>query len=134
MHDDGRILPPTARNIWTQLLEKVPNPEHCLTGVESIQVFAQATEAAENLGRPLYEDLVRSRRAALQGARERKRLSFESRQRSIERIGLPSVRQHRLKALAQEEAHWRTESESHDHAHGELIPRLVLRVEGLGNG
>jgi hypothetical protein len=47
--------------------------------------------------------------------------------------GLPAVRQHRLKAIAQEEALWRTESESHDRANAELIPRLVVRVEGLGN-
>lgn len=133
MHDDGRTLPPTARNIWTQLLERVPGPERCLSGVESIHVFKQSTEAAERLGRPLYEDLVRSYRGTLQGALERRRMSFESRRRSIERIGLPAVRQHRLKAIAQEEERWKAESDSDGHAHPELIARLVLRVEGLGN-
>jgi superfamily II DNA or RNA helicase len=133
MHDDGRILTPTARNIWTHLLEQAPSTNHCLSSFESIQVFAKATTAAEHLGHPLYEDLVRLHRSRLLGARERKQFAFESRRRAIKRIGLPAIRQRRLDAIAEEETLWQTESDSLDHAHPELIPRLILRVEGLGN-
>ena len=48
-------------------------------------------------------------------------------------IGLPAVRQYRLNELANEEKAWNLESESRPHAHPELVPRLILRVEGLGN-
>jgi SNF2 family DNA or RNA helicase len=35
--------------------------------------------------------------------------------------------------LDREEAAWRIESESRDQVHPELVPRLIIRVEGLGN-
>jgi hypothetical protein len=47
---------------------------------------------------------------------------------------LPAVRQHRLAELDKEETAWHLESESRTLVYPELIPRLILRVEGLGNG
>jgi superfamily II DNA or RNA helicase len=134
LHDDGRVLAPTARHLWSLLLEQMPNPGRYLDGDESTRIFAEVTSAAERYGHPLYEELLRSHQGRLGRERENKRYAFDARRRAIERIGLPAVRQHRLNELAKEETAWNLESESRAHVHPDLIPRLILRVEGLGNG
>jgi hypothetical protein len=133
VHDDGRVLSPTARHVWTLLLEQMASPGRYLDGAESDRVFAEVTAAAERHGHPLYEELMRFHRGRLERERENKRYAFDVRRRAIERIGLPAVRQHRLNELAKEEMLWSRESESRVHVHPELVPRLILRVEGLGD-
>jgi superfamily II DNA or RNA helicase len=134
LHDDGRVLFPTARHIWTLLLDQSPTPRSYLDGGESTRVFAVATTAAESHGHPLYEELLRFHHGQLDKEREKKRYAFDAQRRVIERIGLPAVRQHRLNEISREEAAWGIESESRDQVHPELVPRLIIRVEGLGNG
>jgi superfamily II DNA or RNA helicase len=133
LHDDGRVLAPTARHLWSLLLEQMPSPGRYLDGGESTRIFAEVTSAAERYGHPLYEELLRFHQGRLGRERENKRHAFDVRRRAIERIGLPAVRQHRLNELAKEETAWNLESESRAHVHPDLIPRLILRVEGLGN-
>jgi hypothetical protein len=134
LHDDGRTLSPTARHIWTLLLEQTPSPGRYLDGEESKRVFLAVTTAAERNGHPIYEELLQFHHKRLEREKENKRYSFEARRRAIERIGLPAVRQHRLAELDKEEMAWHLESESRTFVYPELIPRLVLRVEGVGNG
>ena len=133
VHDDGRVLSPTARHIWALLLEQMPGPGRYLDYGESARVFAEVTAAAERQGHPLYEELLRFHRGRLERERRNKDHAFEARRRAIERIGLAAVRQHRLNELAKEETAWNLESESRAHVHPDLIPRLILRLEGLGN-
>jgi hypothetical protein len=132
-HDDGRVLSPTARHVWNLLLEQMPTHCNYLAGSESARAFAEVTSAAERHGHPLYEELVRFHHDRLDKEREKNRYAFDVRRRAIERIGLPAVRQRRLNELDREEAVWRIESESRDQVHPELVPRLIIRVEGLGN-
>jgi hypothetical protein len=134
LHDDGRVLFPTARHVWILLLEQMPTPRSYLDGGESTKIFAEVTTAAEHHGHALYEELLRFQSSRLDKERGKKRYVFDARRRAIERIGLFAVRQHRLSEIACEETAWDIESQSHDQAHPELVPRLIIRVEGLGNG
>jgi hypothetical protein len=132
LHDDGRVLAPTARRVWELLLEELPESIRYLEGPESARVFAEVAGAAEEHGHRLYIELLRFHRRRLERERENKCHAFEARRRAIERIGLPAVRQHRLNELAREESAWRTEFEVRADVHPELTPRLILRVEGGG--
>jgi hypothetical protein len=104
-----------------------------LDPTESSRIFGEVTTAAESQGQPLYEELVRFHQGRLDREIENKRLAFDARRRAIGRIGLPAVRQHRLQELEKEETAWKLESEARRNVHPELVPRLILRVEGLGN-
>ena len=48
----------------------------------------------------------------------------------IERIGLPQVRHHRLDLLAHEERALQQQLEQTMEAYPEMVPLLVIRVEG----
>lgn len=130
LHEDGRVLPPTARHIWTLLLDQLTSPSLYLSTAESTQILTEATKAAEHFGRPLYEDLLQLHRKWLQSLRERNLHMSESRRKAIERIGLPGLRQH---AVGRRVSHENGQSDTQDSAQPELLPRLILRVEGLSN-
>jgi len=132
LHDDGRVLVPTARHIWELLLEDKPNSIRYLDARESARVFDEVAAAAEEYGHPLYGELLRFHRSRLDRERENKCHAFDARRRVIERIGLPAVRQHRLNELVKEEHASRSEFNARADVHPELIPRLLLRVEGGG--
>jgi hypothetical protein len=132
LQDDGRVLPPTARHIWDALLERCPAAARFLDSDGSARVFAEVTAAAEQQGHALYEELLHFHHGLLKRERENKRYAFEARRRATDRIGLPAVRQHRLTELAKEESEWSREFDARSRVHPELIPRLMLRVEGVG--
>ncbi|MCX6627951.1 MAG: hypothetical protein NTW28_10025 [Candidatus Solibacter sp.] len=115
------------------MLEQMASPGRYLDGGESNRVFAEVTTAAERHGHSLYEELMRFHHGRLERERKNKCYAFDARRRGIERIGLPAVRQHRLNELAKEETAWNLESQSRAHVHPELVPRLIIRVEGLGD-
>ena len=132
LHQDGRVLPPTSRRIWDLLIDNCPTPVSFLCSEESGRLHSEVSAAAEGQGHPLYEELIHFHRDSLRREQENKRYSFDARRRATERIGLQTVRLRRLTALAKEESEWTRDFDSRSSVHPELIPRLLLRVEGVG--
>jgi hypothetical protein len=128
LHEDGRILLPTARRIWDFLLSDTPEVQGHLSGSEALAVFDRQREAAEVQGKSEYEELVRLHRARLAGEREKRAYAFEARRRALDRIGLPAVRAHRLALLEREEQAWQGQLERQADVMPELVPVIVLRV------
>lgn len=56
-----------------------------------------------------------------------------ARRRTVERIGLPQVRNYRLNLLAQEERSFQEQLNQKAHAYPDMVPLLVIRVEGGGH-
>jgi hypothetical protein len=132
VHEDGRTLAPTARYVWDQILAEQPPVSGHLEGEASIVAFARAESVAREQGRQPYDELVQSHRLSLAQAREKGAFAFAARRRAVERIGLPAVRDHRVAQLAAEEAAWRSELDQKSMVSPELVPLLVLHVEGGG--
>lgn len=128
LHDDGRILLPTARFIWEQLLSDPPEMSGHLYGEPAHAAFAQLREAAEAHGKSHYETLVQAYQARLARAREKGAYAFAARQRAVEKVGLQTVRSHRLAQLAQEERTWREQLARLAEVQPELTPLLIAHV------
>jgi hypothetical protein len=130
VHDDGRVLGPTARHLWDRLLEeselKVGQP----AGPTAEDVFTAVKKAAESHGRATYEDLIRQHRDSIERERRKGDFAFQSRRRSVNRIGLPAVRARRMAELEAEERTWRKELERRSHIEPEMVPIIVVRVLG----
>jgi len=60
-------------------------------------------------------------------------LTFAARRRTIDRIGLPQVRDHRLTQLIQEQQTWREQMNQASEVSPELVPLLLIRVERRGS-
>ena len=94
---------PTARHIWDQLLAASTQVRSVLDTDVSQAAFEKLQSTAEEQGRPIYEALVQEHRARIAREREKADYAFAARRRTIDRIGLPQVRNYRLNLLTQEE-------------------------------
>jgi superfamily II DNA or RNA helicase len=134
--DDGRMLGPTARVVWDRLVgldaESVTTHPAALLGADAASAYAQARQRAEEAGRPLYDELLGMYRRGLENEKQKTLAAFTSRRRAIARIGLPQVRDHRLRQLAQEEVTFEREHTSRAAALPELRAIVMVRVAAIG--
>ena len=130
--EDGRIFTPTARRIWEQLLIETIQVTNYLPGDEGLAICRQAWKTIEQAGRAAYDELVLDYRNQLRREEEKREYAFASRRKAINRLGLPTVRQHRLAHLAQEESAWRQSSAARSGFTPDLDLLLLLQVKGLG--
>ncbi|MGC7846862.1 DEAD/DEAH box helicase [Desulforudis sp. 1088] len=128
--DNGKVYTPTARHIWDHLLVVNPIVRSNLDAASSKDVFEKLLRAAEEHGRPIYDALVQEHHARIAREREKAEYSFAARRRAIARIGLPQVRSHRLNLLDQEERSFREQIEKRARICPEIVPLLLIRVEG----
>lgn len=132
LHDDGRVLVPTARHIWNQLLTVSPKIQGHLAGDPAYEAFDRVKEVAESQGKTIYEELVQIHRERLTRERDKGTYAFAARRRSVERIGLPQVRDHRLAILEREEREWFAQLERRSQIIPEMVPLLLIRLDGGG--
>jgi superfamily II DNA or RNA helicase len=128
--DNGMVYMPTARHVWDQLLAASTQVRSILDAAVSQAAFAKLQNAAEEHGKPIYEALVQEHRVRIAREREKANYAFAARRRTVERIGLPQVRNYRLNLLAQEERSFQEQLDQKAHAYPEMVPLLVIRVEG----
>src|SRR5262249_2048711 len=130
-HDDGRILVPTARRIWDCLLEDRP-PVHQFGPMaerDVTELFLRLRSEAERQGQTAFDELHARHRQRLQREQDKGRYAFQVRREALNRIGLPEVRQHRLRKLEEEQRAWEAELRKRERVLPELQPVTVLRVE-----
>ena len=128
--DNGIVYMPTARHVWDQLL--TTNPVLCsiLDAEVSQTTFTKLQKIAEEHGKSIYGEIVQENQNRLAREREKADYVFAARRRTVERIGLPQVRNYRLNLLAQEEKAFQEQLEQKAHAYPEMVPVLMIRVEG----
>jgi hypothetical protein len=131
---NGKVYLPTARHIWDQLLVSEPaihgfmEPDAALTALEDWEI------AAEMHGKSIYDGLVQEHGTLIERKIEKAQYAFGARRNAIGRIGLPQVREHRLGSLALEEQEFDRQIEKQKQAHPEMVPLIVIRVEGADIG
>jgi hypothetical protein len=84
-------------------------------------------------GATVFEELAADHRQRLLRERKKGIHAFSSRRRSVERLGLPQVRAHRLRLLADEEHAWSDEIAAREAALPDLAAVIMLRVAPMGN-
>ena len=127
-HVDGRCLVPTAKRIWDEMLSGTVQVRGCVKGDEALSTFSGIVNTAEQHGRTVYDELLQLHRDRLVQEREKGEYAFAARRRTVERIGLPAVRKHRLARLDQEEQAWREQLERKSQVSPELVPLIVVQL------
>jgi len=128
--DNGMVYLPTARHIWDQLLTVSAQVRSTLDAETSQTILVQLQKAAEEHGKSIYDALAQEYRTRISHEQEKANYAFTARRKTIERIGLPQVRQHRLNLLASEERAFQIQLDQKAHTYPEMAPLLVIRVEG----
>ena len=130
VHDDGRCLIPTAWHIWDQLLTVFPGIDGYYNDSDFQEIFKRSFDIAENQGQVIYEQLLREHKTQLTKERQKAEYAFAARKKTIERIGLPEVRDHRLNLLLEEKKNWRDQMEKKSRVIPELTAILMIRIKG----
>jgi hypothetical protein len=102
-------------------------------GADVEDVFRRLRSEAERNGEDAFHELHARHQQRLKREQEKGRYAFEVRREALNRIGLPEVRQHRLKRLDEEQKAWAEELRKREQVLPELQPVILLRVEA-GNG
>jgi len=128
VHDDGRILQPTARFVWDELNAKPWRLCGVLPSNDLPDIFAKCEQAAREQGQEVYLQLRKRHLNQLQLEREKTEYSFRARRKLLSGIGLPEVRTHRLRQLLSEEEAWKRAFEMQKQALPELVSLTILRI------
>jgi superfamily II DNA or RNA helicase len=130
--DNGTVLMPTARHVWDQLLVASTAVRSTLDNSISQNAFAHLQSAAAEHGKPIYDALVQEHQARIAREREKADYAFAARRKIIRRIGLPEVRGYRMNLLGDEERTFHEQLNLKAHACPEMVPLVVIRVDGGG--
>ena len=130
--EEGRLLAPTARAVWDRLID-LDGSTHTadtapVNGDAAMATYERARIEAERQGKALFSELMAAHRESQDRQRQKGHRAFEARRKTVERIGLPEVRNHRLQELEREEADWRQRLTEQDAVVPELTALLMLRV------
>lgn len=128
LSDGGKRFDRTARSIWDQLpnaqLTEQPSME-----IDQDKIYAQHDELAREIGRPIYETLKRKHESFIDERIRNAQQKFQSRREQLKEIGLPEVRNFRLRQLELEEATSLKELNRQKRVLPELNPVVLIRLE-----
>ena len=133
--DDGRVFGPTARTVWDRLIDLPAGLSQAaddLSDAPALRAYDASRSAAETQGAAVFEELLAAHQLSIVREREKGGHAFASRRRAIERLGLPQVRNYRLRILADEEQAWTRELSVRETALPDLAAVLMARVSPMG--
>lgn len=130
IHDDGRILMPTAQNIWDKVINDQITIKSHITGEDVLNAFNKNFDSAQVYGKNVFDQMLQFHKEQIQFEKQKGEYSFAARRRAIERIGLQTVKSYRMAKIAKEEAKWREELERKGEVIPEMVPLLIVRIEG----
>ncbi len=128
LNHDGRVLKPTARIIWDHLMAVPFDISGYLDSPESVEAYNRMIEQAEIHGEEIFQELKSQHQTNLQREWDKCMYAFDARKRVIERIGLPAVREHRLKQLQEENNQWKLALKEKESINPELSAILLLQI------
>ena len=134
--DSGQVLAPSARVVWERLVEQSSGvriaTDPTVADEEARKAFERSRAAAEEHGRTVFHELTQKHAERIAQERRKMAVAFASRRRSIERIGLPQVRDFRMGQLQQEETAWRQGLAEREAALPDLTPLLLVAIVAEG--
>lgn len=128
VHDDGRVLQPTARFLWEELNSSRWHTNTAVTDTKNKDAFRASEAAAREQGREVFMRLKQQYLTHLNLENDKAEYSFRTRRRLLAEIGLPEVRDHRLRLLANEQKDWCQNFQIRKQVLPELVPLTILRI------
>lgn len=128
LHDDDRVLTPTARSLWEKLLEERPTIINYIDGTESEKIYRNTIPLIEAFSNELFGQLKQRHESLRKIEQEKITFSFNARHRALQRLGLEEVRRYRLRKLESERQTRFNQIEQMKQIHPSLLPLIFLRV------
>lgn len=130
---NGQYYATASQRVWDAVCSKefdILPQELAAAPVEHQSVYALLHQAAQQEGKAIFESMLAATQTDLDNQYEKGEYSFNARKRAIERVGLPEVRQYRLRQLNSEYAQWCQELEKKCNAIPDMILHAVFEIKG----
>ena len=130
---NGQYYATASQRVWDAVCSKefeILPQELAAAPAEYQSVYALLYQAAQQEGKAIFESMLAATQADLDNHYEKGEYSFNSRKRAIERVGLPEVRQYRLRQLNSEYALWRQELDKKRKALPDMMLHAVFEIKG----
>lgn len=130
---NGQYYATASQRVWDAVCSKefdiLPH-ELAAAPAEHQSLYALLHQAAQQEGKAIFESMLAATQADLDNHYEKGEYSFNARKRAIERVGLPEVRQYRLRQLNSEYALWRQELDKKRIAIPDMMLHAVFEIKG----
>jgi len=129
VHEDGRILMPTAKRVWDILLYEEFKVEGYLDNIEGGDTYERMFTIIKECAKPVYDELVRLHKIRIESERKKTEYAFNARKRVIEKVGLAEVKNYRLAKLDDTMKAWEKDVQEREMITPELIPLILLQIQ-----
>lgn len=83
---------------------------------------------AQQHGQVVFNKMVNEHQKNVEAEKEKGEFSFNARRRAVQRIGLPEVRNYRLRLLEQDYQQWQDEMKAAEYVYPELALHVVFEL------
>ena len=127
---DGSFFAPASNRIWDALCSDTVEVISGSSTVKNSDIYQMLRAVAEEQGKLVFEDMLINYKADLSEKIDKGEYSFAARKRAIERIGLPEVKNYRLRQLVDEELNWAQQIKEKQQVYPELSLHIVFEIKG----
>ena len=93
-------------------------------------IYALMHKAAQEEGKAIFESMLTANQTDLDNQFEKGEYSFNARKKAIERVGLPEVRQFRLRQLSSEYALWLQDIDKKRRVIPDMVLHTIIEIKG----
>ena len=128
---DGKRYRTTAQKLWEQMCQTEFFGQITTHSALSHETYRVLKEAAEDEAQVPYQELVSSHQSFLRREREKASKAFRIRSEMAQHIGLPEVREFRLKRLQEELKRRQTQLQAMEKTMPHIHPLFIVEVKSL---
>lgn len=125
---NGQYFAPASNRVWDAVCGMAPESVG-ISDTSPEDTHRMIRQLAEQHGQVLYNKMAREHRAELRTERDKGEYSFNARRKATLRIGLPEVRNYRLRLLEQDYQQWQEKMAAAEAIHPELNLHLLFEIQ-----
>ncbi len=126
--EDGQYFAPASQRIWDAISGTIPEVIG-LNAKNNQAVYKMIRNLAEVQGKPVFESMEQEYKQDLLTQEEKGEFAFTARKKAINRIGLPEVKNYRMRQLDKEYKDWLDQLKRRKNYFPELSLYLVFEIE-----
>ncbi len=132
INENGQYFSTASTRVWDAVCSDSIDVRLNNSSVLEIQnkTYSLLRDVAESHGQQIFEEMLSGYFEELSEYEEKCEFSFNARRNAVERIGLPEVKNYRLRQLETEYKQWKLDMEDKQKVYPELNPHLVFEIKG----
>ncbi|HHN8278767.1 TPA: DEAD/DEAH box helicase [Morganella morganii] len=130
---NGQYYATASQRVWDAVCSKEFEILPQDLAVESFlhqSIYALMHKVAQEEGKAIFESMLTANQTDLDNQFEKGEYSFNARKKAVERVGLPEVRQFRLRQLSSEYALWLQDIDKKRRVIPDMVLHTIIEIKG----